>query len=40
MVVGCLSGRILFRLDQVRKWLWFQQVVVRFDLIMNGTIGA
>ena len=40
MVVGCLSGRILFRLDQVRTCLRFQQVVVRFDLIRTDTIGG
>ena len=40
MVVGCLSGHDLFRRDQVEKCLWFQQVVVRFDLIRNGTIDA
>lgn len=40
MAVGCLSNRDLFRRDQVEKMFVVQQVVVRFDLIRNGTIGA
>ena len=40
MAVGCLSTRHLFDAIKSRKYLWFQPVVVRFDLIRTGTIGG